>query len=97
MEQQLKVLINTAQLMYMQYFCVGHVIFLQKRACVTLQFNGTFVCFKCLQPGCTVKVGKKGGHVHAFTVNQENIKGPLRTHLQCLANARAAVSQGKPV
>lgn len=62
-----------------------------------MQFNGTFGCFECLQPGCTVKVGNKGGHVHAFPFNQEHVKGPLRTHPQCLADARAAVSQEKPV
>jgi len=44
-----------------------------------------------------VKVGNKGGHVHAFPFNQENVKGPPSTHPQCLADARAAVSQGKPV
>ena len=72
---------------------------LPAKACVcnTVQFNGTFGCFKCLQPSCTVKVGNKGGHVHAFPFNQENVKGPPRTHPQCLADARAAVSQGKPV
>lgn len=72
---------------------------LPAKACVcnTVQFNGTFGCFECLQPGCTVKVGNKGGHVHAFPFNQEHVKGPLRTHPQCLADARAAVSQEKPV
>ena len=66
-------------------------------ACNTVQFIGTFGCFKCLQPGCTVKLGKKGGHVHAFPFKQKNVKGPSRTHPQCLANARAVVSQGKLV
>ena len=65
--------------------------------CNTVQFNGTFGCFKCLQPGCTVNLGNKGGYVHAFPFNKENIKEPPRTHPQCLADARAAVSQGKPV
>lgn len=35
-KQQLKVQINQAQLMCMRYFFVGHMIFLQKLACVTL-------------------------------------------------------------
>ena len=47
--------------------------------CNAVQYNGLFGCFKCLQPGCTVKVGNKGRHVHAFPFNRD-VKGPPRTH-----------------
>ena len=72
---------------------------LPAKACVcnTVQYNGLFGCFKCLQPGCTVKVGQKGGHVHAFPFNRENLKGPQRTHAEFLADAKAAISEGKAV
>jgi len=72
---------------------------LPAKACVcnTVQYNGLFGCFKCLQPGCTVKVGNKGGHVHAFPFDQGNVKGPQRTHAESLADAKAAISQGKAV
>ena len=41
---------------------------LPAKACVcnTVQCNGAFGCFKCLQPGCTVKVGNKGGMYMPF-------------------------------
>ena len=83
--------------MYVQFFCVERDLPAKACVCNTVQFNGKFGCFKCLQPGCTVKVGNKGGHVHAFPFNQENVKGPLRTHSQCLDDARAVVSQGRTV
>lgn len=72
---------------------------LPAKACVcnAVQYNGLFGCFKCLQPGCTVKVGNKGGHVHAFPFNKEDVKGPPRTHDQCLADAKAAITQGETV
>ena len=72
---------------------------LPAKACVcnTVQYNGLFGCFKCLQPGCTVKVGQKGGHVHAFPFNRENLKGPQRTHAEFLADAKVAISEGKAV
>ena len=64
---------------------------LPAKACVcnTMQFNVSFGCFKSLQPGCTVKVGQKGGHVHAFPFNRENLKGLRRTHAEFLADAKA--------
>ena len=51
----------------------------------------------CSPVNCTVKVGQKGGHVHAFPFNQENLKGLGRTHAEFLADAKAAISEGKAV
>lgn len=72
---------------------------LPAKACVcnTMQYNGSFGCFKCLQPGCTVKVGNRGGHVHAFPFNMENVKGPPRTNEQCINDAKEAITQGKAI
>ena len=51
---------------------------LPAKACVcnVVQYSGLFGCFKCLQPGCTVKVGNKGGHVHAFPLTETKSKDP---------------------
>ena len=72
---------------------------LPAKACVcnTVQFNVSFGCFKCVQPCCTVNVVQKGGRVHAFPFNQENLKGLRRTHAEFLADAKAAISEGKAV
>ena len=72
---------------------------LPAKACVcnTVQFNVSFGCFKCVQPCCTVNVVQKGGRVHAFPFNQENLKGLRRTHAEFLADAKAAISEEKAV
>ena len=72
---------------------------LPAKACVcnTVQFNVSFGCFKCVQPCCTMNVVQKGGRVHAFPFNQENLKGLRRTHAEFLADAKAAISEGKAV
>ena len=44
-----------------------------------------------------MKVGSKGGHVHAFPFDSENVKGPPQTHDQCLADAKVVIAQGKAV
>ena len=65
--------------------------------CHNVHFNGSFCCFKCLQPDCTVKAGQKGELVHTLHFNRENLKGVQRTHAEFLADAKEAISEGKAV
>lgn len=46
--------------------------------CNSMQYNGEFGRWKCLQPGKTVKNGQRG-HARGFPFNKEDPKGPLRT------------------
>ena len=64
--------------------------------CYNVHFNGSFCCFKCFQPDCTMKAGQKGELVHTLHFNRENLKGVQRT-AEFLADAKAAISQGKAV
>lgn len=57
--------------------------------CNTVQYNGFYGCMKCKQAGCTVKTSK-GGHVHAFPFNDDDPKGPKRTHTGTLEDSRQA-------
>ena len=45
--------------------------------CNSIQFNGAYSCWKCLQKGETAKVGK--GHTHIFPFIANRPKEPLRT------------------
>ena len=47
--------------------------------CNSMQYNGEYGCWKCLQPGKTVKTGQQG-HARAFPFNEEDPKRPLRTN-----------------
>ncbi|XP_063403282.1 uncharacterized protein LOC134712602 [Mytilus trossulus] len=44
----------------------------------SMQFNGKYGCWFCLQPGETYTTNK-GGHVHIFPYCENEPKGPLRT------------------
>ena len=46
--------------------------------CNGMQYNGENGCWKCLQPGQTVKIGVRG-HSRAFPYREDNPKGPIRT------------------
>ena len=46
--------------------------------CNSMQYNGENGCWKCLQPGETVRTGVRG-HSRAFLYQNDNPKGPLRT------------------
>ena len=46
--------------------------------CNSMQYNGENGCWKCLQPGQTVRTGVRG-HSRAFLYQNDNPKGPLRT------------------
>lgn len=46
--------------------------------CNGMQYNGENGCWKCLQPGQTVRTGVRG-HSRAFLYQEENTKGPIRT------------------
>lgn len=57
--------------------------------CNTVLYNGFYGCMKCKQAGFTVKMSK-GGHVHAFPFNDDDPKGPKRTHTGTLEDSRQA-------
>ena len=59
--------------------------------CNSMQYNGEYGCWKCLQPGKTVKTGQRG-HARAFPFNEEDPKGPLRTNELTLQHARYVVN-----
>lgn len=61
--------------------------------CNSVQFNGSFGCWKCLQEGRTAARGQ--GHTHAFPFNAENPKGPKRTTEQALQDADSVILSGK--
>ena len=46
--------------------------------CNSMQYNGEHGCWKCLQPGQTVRTGVRG-HSRAFLYQPDDPKGPLRT------------------
>ena len=58
--------------------------------CNSVQYNGSYGCFKCKQKGQSVKVSARG-HVHAFPFIQPDPYGPKRTHLETLQDADKAV------
>ena len=60
--------------------------------CNSMQYNGEYGCWKCLQPGKTVKTGQRG-HARAFPFNEEDPKGPLRTNELALRDAKEALRQ----
>lgn len=43
--------------------------------CNSMQYNGDYGCWKCLQPGKTVKTGQRA-HARGFPFNEEDPKGP---------------------
>lgn len=58
----------------------------------SMQFNGAYGCWKCLQEGMTVRVGERG-HVHAFPF-QEDYKGPPRTKENAIQDGILSASGG---
>mgnify|MGYP000609824795 FL=1 len=62
--------------------------------CNSMQYNGEYGCWKCLQPGKTVKTGQRG-HARTFPFNEEDPKGPLRTKELTLQHARYVVNGDK--
>ena len=64
--------------------------------CNSVQYNGSYGCFKCKQKGESVKVSARG-HVHAFPFIQSNPYGPKRTHSTTLQDADRAVKSGETV
>ena len=58
--------------------------------CNSVQFNGLYSCWKCLQPGKTAAVGK--GHTHVYPYVSTCPKGPERTFEMVMADAREAVA-----
>ena len=64
--------------------------------CNSVQYNGSYGCFKCKQKGKSVKVSARG-HVHAFPFVQPDPYGPKRTHLETLRDADKAVKTGEVI
>ena len=60
--------------------------------CNSMQYNGEYGCWKCLQPGKTVKTGQRG-HARGFPFNEEDPKGPLRTNELAIQHAKEAMQQ----
>lgn len=58
--------------------------------CNSMQFNGAFSCWHCLQSGKTEKTDK-GGHVHAFPFQETNPSGPPRTHESVKADVEKVI------
>lgn len=56
----------------------------------SVQYNGSYGCFKFKQKGQSVKVFARG-LVHAFPFIQPDPYGPKRTHLETLQDANKAV------
>jgi len=61
--------------------------------CNGMQYNGSYSCWKCLQPGKTAKVGKKGGHTHVFPFIENQPKQPFRTKDSVLQDSQAALDK----
>ena len=57
--------------------------------CNSVQFNGSFSCWKCLQKGETAKVGK--GHCHVFPYKDDSPKTPVRTKESVLNDSQKAM------
>lgn len=55
--------------------------------CNSMQYNGEHGCWKCLQPGRTVKTGLHG-HSRAFPFNHADPKGPQRTRESTMQYAK---------
>ena len=65
--------------------------------CGSMQYNGRYGCWKCLQPGKTSSTGKKGGGVWTYPFNEDDPSGPPRTHRQVLDDSAEARTTKKPV
>ena len=57
--------------------------------CNCMQYNGAFSCWKCMQEGKTAKVGK--GHTRVFPFNDDDPKGPQRSHDSVKEDAKAFI------
>jgi len=59
--------------------------------CNSLQFNGEYGCWKCLQQGRTEKVGIRG-HTKIFPYIRDNLKGPLRNKQDTIKHSYEALT-----
>ena len=57
--------------------------------CNSIQFNGSYSCWKCVQKGESALVRK--GYAHVFPFNCEQPKGPIRTKESVLCDAQKAL------
>ena len=62
--------------------------------CNGMQYNGENGCWKCLQPGQTVKTGVCG-HSRGFPYREDNPKGPIRTSENVKDNGLEAARRQK--
>lgn len=60
--------------------------------CNSIQFNGEYGCWKCLQQGKTEKIGTRG-HTKIFIFISDNPKGPLRTKTDTVKHAHEALTK----
>ena len=61
--------------------------------CNSVQYNGSFGCWKCLQKGETAARGR--GHTHIFPFQRNDPKGPLRKTENVLGNAQSVIDSGR--
>ena len=61
--------------------------------CNSVQYNGSFGCWHCLQKGETSTRGK--GHVHVFPFKENSPKGPVRNAEQVLKDAQTIIHSKK--
>lgn len=59
--------------------------------CNSLQFNGEYGCWKCLQQGRTEKVGIRG-HTKIFPYIRDNPKGPLQNKQDAIKHSYEALT-----
>ena len=83
-----------------KFLCKGYVIActcdLPARCliCNGMQYNGENGCWKCFQPGETVRIGIRG-HCRAFPYQGHDPKGPLRTAAGVKQDAETAISKAQ--
>lgn len=61
--------------------------------CNSIQFNGEYGCWKCLQQGKIEKIGSKV-HTKIFPFISDNPKGPLRNKKDTVKHAHEALTSG---
>ena len=61
--------------------------------CNSVQYNGSFGCWHCVQKGETAPRGK--GHVHVFPYISDEPKGPVRSMKSVLQDAQSVIDCGK--
>ncbi|RMZ99255.1 hypothetical protein BpHYR1_030111 [Brachionus plicatilis] len=62
----------------------------------TIQFNGSYGCIKCYQPGCSIRTGNNGT-VRIYPFKNYQSDKPLRTHEKYINDVEESIRQKKIV